>query len=116
MSNQIAERFQAEVVKCLEPLSSQLVPVLRQLVGYPFAPQVHHLDFEVFCDGFTTGFPVRAFFMDADNCEYFVYQNGKAVYPCDVDPELLQIESIYSREFEDGVSSQSEGLDHFTLA
>ena len=116
MSSQVAARFQAGVVRHLEPLSSQLVPVLKRLVAYPFAAQVHHLDFEVFCDGFTAGFPVRAFFMDADNCEYFVCVEGKARYPCDVDPELLKIGKVYSREFEEEFTRQDVDLDCFTLA
>ena len=50
MSDQIAVKFQAEVVGHLEPFSNQLVAVLRRLVACPFVPEVHHLDFEVFCD------------------------------------------------------------------
>lgn len=116
MSEQVAVRFQAGVVRHLEPLSNQLVPVLRRLLAHPFVPQVHHLDFEVFCDGFSSGFPVRAFFMDADNCEHFVYADGKTQYPCDVDPGLLKIQRVYPPEFEEEFGTEAPDLDYFTLA
>jgi hypothetical protein len=112
----VAERFQAGVVAHLEPLTDRLVPVLRRLVDFPYPAEVETLDFEVFCDGFTEGFPVRAFFIDAQNCEFFGYRGGKAEYPCPVDPDLLQLEAVYPREFVEPFRAESPELDHFTLA
>lgn len=107
-------RFQAAVQAHLERLTEQLVPVLRRLIEFPYPAEVECLDFEVFCDGFTDGFPVRAFFMDAANCEFFVYRTGDAEYPCDVDPGLLQLERVYPAQFLEPF--RVPGLDCFTLA
>src|SRR5262245_62531141 len=97
----LSDRFQAQVVAHLEPLTDKLIAVLGRLVGYPHVPEVDILEFEVFCDGFTQMFPVRAFFLDSQNCEYFIYRDGKAHYPCDVDPGLLELEQVYPATLED---------------
>lgn len=112
----LIERFQAGVLEYLEQLSDQLIPVLRQLVEYPFPIEVAYLDFEVFCDGFTQEFPVRVFFMDVKGCEYFEYHNSQAEYPCNVNPQLLQLDCVYPREFEERFMAEDESLDTFTLA
>ena len=72
----IKEQFQEEVRKYLDRLTDQLTSVLKQLVEYSYVPEVKSLDFEVFCDGFTQEFPVRAFFMDEDNGEHFISIDG----------------------------------------
>ena len=115
-SRSLAERFQAGVTVYLEQLTERLVPVLLRLVECPYPPEIAFLDFEVFCDGFTEGFPVRAFFMDDTGCEFFVYRGTKAEYPCDVDPQLLRIKWVYPREFEKPFLVEDEELDTFTLA
>jgi hypothetical protein len=112
----LAERFRSGVVSHLEPLTDQLIPVLRRLVEYPYPPEVAYLDFEVFCDGFTQEFPVRAFFMDATACEFFVYSGSQAEYPCDVDPQILQLDRVYPLEFEEPFLAADDELDVFTLA
>ncbi len=53
----VKEEFQKEVSVCLDRLTDQLVPVLKQLIEYPHVSEVKALDFEVFCDGFTFGLP-----------------------------------------------------------
>ncbi len=111
-----ADRFRAGVVEHLKPLTAELVPVLRRLIEYPYPPEVANLDFEVFCDGFTDGFPVRVFFMDAHNGELFVYRGSQAEYPCDVNPELLKVEHVYPREFAAAFKEEDDTLDTFTLA
>jgi hypothetical protein len=115
MSDTPAE-FREAVTIHLERLSPALTSVLRRLMSHPYPPEVHHLDFEVFCDGFTEGFPVRAFFMDETNCEHFVYINGKAQYPTNVDPGLLEIDGVYSRSFEKDFAARDPELDYMTEA
>ncbi len=114
--NNVKEQFQEEVRNHLDKLTDQLVPVLKQLVEYSYVPEVKSLDFEVFCDGFTEGFPVRAFFMDEENCEYFIYVDGQAQYPGAIDPDLLEIESVYTVDLEEKYLEQDEDLDTFTAA
>lgn len=112
----IKKQFQEDVRKYLDRLTDQLIPVLKQLVEYSYVPEVKSLDFEVFCDGFTYGFPVRAYFMDEDNCEHFIYINGQAQYPCPINPDLLEIERVYPAELEEMYFQQDEDLDIFTVA
>jgi hypothetical protein len=71
-----------------------LVAVLRQLVEHEYPKEVVSIDFEVFTYGFTEGFPVRAFFMDSTNSEYFVAIDGSYRYPSPVDPDLLHIKRV----------------------
>lgn len=112
----LTEQFQAGVRVYLEPHSTALTQVLSRLIEYPFVPEIQHLDFEVFGDGFTQEFPVRAFFMDKNNCEYFVYEAGEAKYPCDINPNLLKLRQVYPVEFEEEFETQDEKFDSFTLA
>ena len=114
--NSLKEQFQKEVRIHLDRLTDQLTPVLKQLIEYSYVPEVKSLDFEVFCDGFTYGFPVRVFFMDEDNCEHFIYVDGQAQYPCPIDPGLLEIERVYSPELEEMYFQQDEDLDTFMAA
>lgn len=74
------------------------------------------LEFEIFADGFTRGFPVRAFFMDAGNTEHFVHVNGEAQYPSPVDPELLEIEYVYPYELEEKYINEDEQFDLWSIA
>ena len=74
------------------------------------------LEFEVFANEFTKGFPVRAFFIDANNSEHFVYVNGKAQYPSPVDPELLEIEHVYTYKLEEKYINEDEDFDLWSIA
>ncbi len=103
------KHFLAEKLNSRTPA---LVDVLGQLVRQPYPVEVTSLDFELFEDGFTDGFPARAFFMDADNCEFFVERDGKFGYPGIVDPELLDIECIFSVEEEEAFLD-TPGADEF---
>ncbi len=111
-----AERFQAAVTERLQFLRSSLVPVLRQLVEHQYPDEVVSLDFEVFTDGFTQGFPVRAFFIDSENNEYFLSFDGSPEYPSPVDPQLLHIDRVYGDDLEPRFLEEDEDLDTFTLA
>ncbi len=108
--------FQQRVCQALELHSEALVPVLRQLVNYSFPAEVVSLDFEVFPESFTSGFPVRAFFMDAHNCEFFSYDGDKAQYPSPVDPGLLRIERVYEPGLEESLLANDPDADDYTLA
>jgi hypothetical protein len=111
-----AEDFKAGVREHLERLSPQLTQTLAQLVNYPFLPEIDHLHFEVFSDGFTQEFPVNTFFLDADGDEFFVVTNGKAEYPCDVNSGLLEIEHVFPIEWERTFTDEDPDLDAFGLA
>ncbi len=112
----LEKEFRQGVRRHLEVLSPGLITVLAQLIGYDYPQEVVSIEFEVFPDQFASGFPVRAFFMDANNCEYFVYEDGKAVYPSPVDPGLIDIVGVYPEEFEDGFVGRDENLNTFKLA
>ena len=112
----LEEEFRSEVRKHLEPLGKELLVLLPQLIRHEYPNEVVALAFEVFSDGFTSGFPVRVFFLDEDNSEFFIYENGEAQYPSPIDPGLLDIEQVYPDELEERFSSQDEDLDTFTVA
>lgn len=112
----LEEQFRSEVREHLEPLTKDLVPLLAQLVTYDYPEEVEALVFEVFPDGFTSGFPARVFFMDSENNEFFVCENGNAKYPSPIDPDLLNIDQVYPDELEERYSRQDDELDTFTLS
>lgn len=100
----------------LDKLSADIKPVLKALIEYEYPKEVVSLEFEVFVDGFTQEFPVRAFFMDSDNSEYFVYVDGKAEYPSPVDPGLLKIDHVYPCELEEEYTNKDNTLDPWKIA
>lgn len=99
----------------LDSLSGQLEAVLNRLVEEELPCEVAHVHFEVFPDGFTSGFPVRAFFLDQNNNEHFVMVDDKARYPTAIDPGLLEIPFVYTRDQELEFSADQD-LDVFTVA
>jgi hypothetical protein len=112
----IEKEFKSKVRAHLEDLTGDLVPVLSELVSYEYPKEVAALVFEVFYDSFSSGFPVRVFFVDDDNSEYFVYEGDEAKYPSPVDPGLLNIKQVYPKELEKQFSAQDEDLDAYTSA
>jgi hypothetical protein len=112
----LENEFRSEVRPYLEKLTNELVPLLSQLVTYDYPKEVEALVFEVFYSGFTRGFPVRVFFVDDEDSEFFVYENGEAQYPSPVDPGLLKIKQVYPYELEEQFSSRDEELDTYTQA
>ena len=113
-----ADAVRATVTRCLGPLSQRLTDVLSQMVAYRYPDGVAVLEFEVFPDpgSFTDTFPVRAFFMNDNNCEHFEYRDGKATYPCSVDPDLLNVSGVLSESAWDEIESEHPELDVCTLA
>lgn len=95
------KEFRAGVRRYLDALDQSITPILSQLIAYRYPTEVVAIHFEVFGYEFTRGFPVRAFFIDSSNSEFFVYVDGKAEYPSPVDPGLISISGVYPLEFED---------------
>ena len=108
--------FQDRVRQALEPHSSALVAVLHKLVAFEYPSGVASIDFEVFPEAFTSGFPVRAFFVDAQNTEFFLYEAGHAQYPSPVDPGLLEIDHVYEIALEAALAASRPDSDPYTLA
>ena len=108
--------FQRAVVNALEQHTQALVAVLRQLVQYDYPPEVVSVEFEIYPDGFTSGLPVRAFFMDETNSEYFVLSGNEARYPSPVDPGLLKLARVYDSSLESALEEASPDADTYTLA
>lgn len=116
MTSDTASRFKVAVTDKLRLLGPELVPVLQKLIAHQYPPEVVSLDFEIFPDGFSEGFPVRAFFMDDENSEHFLEVDGKWVYPSPVDPGLIQITFVYDEAFEATFLELDADLDTYTLA
>lgn len=112
----IEKEFKSEVRAHLEKLTGELAPVLSELVSYEYPKEVAALVFEVFYDGFSSGFPVRVFFVDDDDSEYFVYEGEEAKYPSPVDPGLLDIKQVYPEELGDKFRAKDDDLDTYTAA
>ena len=112
----IEQEFSAKVQEHLQALTASINPVLKELIEYNYPKEVVSLEFEIFADGFTQGFPVRAFFMNANDSEHFVYVNGEAQYPSPVEPELLEIEHVYPYELEEKYINQDEDFDPWSIA
>lgn len=112
----IEQEFSEKVQEHLHGLTASIKPVLKELIEYNYPKEVVSLEFEIFADGFTQGFPVRAFFMDAGNSEHFVYVNGEAQYPSPVEPELLEIEHVYPYELEEKYINEDEDFDLWSIA
>ena len=110
------QTFRQQVRSNLSSLEASLIPVLSALVSYQYPSQVAALDFEVFSDGFTRNFPVRAFFLDSSNTEFFLYVDGTATYPSPVDPGLLEIDYVYPPELEDQLEAESPDSDPWHIA
>jgi hypothetical protein len=108
--------FQQSIERALELHTQALVSVLRELVRYNYPSEVVSVDFEVFPDSFTSGFPVRAFFIDETNSEYFVVVGDEARYPSPVDPGLLNIPRVYDLSLEKALAVECPHADAFTLA
>lgn len=101
MSTDAEFKFRKTVKEHLKKLNNDLELVLKELINHKYPTEVTHLNFEIFLDGFTSGFPIQTFFLDNDNCEFFLFKDGKAEYPSPVDPELLNIDQVYPSELED---------------
>jgi len=112
----IKQEFKEKVSEYLEKLSNDLYPILKELIEYNYPDEVTTLAFEIFVDGFSSGFPVRAFFMDKDKSEHFIYIDGKAEYPSPVDPGLLEIDYVYPYELEEEYTNKDESLDPWHIA
>jgi len=112
----IEEEFKEKVAEHISRLTDKITPVLKKLIEYDYPKEVDTLAFEIFVDGFSSEFPVRAFFMDTDNSEYFIMVDGKAEYPSPVDPDLLKIDYVYPYELEEEYTNQDETLDPWKIA
>lgn len=112
----IEQEFREKVANYLNRLSADIKPVLETLIEYEYPEEVVSLEFEVFADGFTQEFPVRAFFMDSNNSEHFVVVDGKAEYPSPVDPDLLRIDYVYPYEFENEYIEKDSTFDPWSIA
>ena len=115
MAQELADEFRSMLHNGLRPLEDPLIAVLRQLVEHDYPPEVVAIDFEVFSDRWSEGFPARAFFMNESNSEHFIYVDGKAEYPSPVDPALLDVPYVIPPEYEGSVFERDPDLDTFTL-
>lgn len=102
------QQFRTRISEYFHKHDSSLEGALFSLINHQYPDEVAMLQFVIFPDGFTSGFPVRAFFMDKDVCEFFVYRDGEAEYPSPVDPGLLEIPFLYPEALEEECSDDDE--------
>jgi hypothetical protein len=116
MENSSEQMFRQQVRACLHRLTPELVTALTALIRHSYPPEVVWLDFEIFSDSFCSGFPVRAFFLDASNTEFFLYVDGEATYPSPIDPGLLDIAGVYPEQLEVQLANASPECDAWSAA
>ncbi len=112
----IEEEFKVKIAEHISRLTDDIMPVLKELIEYDYPKEVDTLAFEIFVDGFSSEFPVRAFFMDENNSEYFIMVDGKAEYPSPVDPDLLKIDYVYPYELEEEYTNKDDSLEPWHIA
>lgn len=105
---------QSAVLNYLKTFDDSLLSVLKQLIQQRYPLEVKTLAFEIFSEQFSEQFPIRVFFLDEDHSEHFVMVNGEARYPSVIDPSLLLIDGVYSRDFE--CQYLSQGIDIWTIS
>jgi hypothetical protein len=110
------DEFRAAIRPYFDRLTPQLLPLLGALIDYSYPEEVAVLSFQIFSDGFTNRFPIRAFFIDRNNNEHFEYVDGVAKYPSPVDPGLLKVRGVYPAQFEAQFSSAAPLLDPWAVA
>jgi hypothetical protein len=115
MTDDVAEEFKAAIREGLRVYEDSLIAMLRLVVTHNYPSDIVAVDFEVFPDSWSHGFPARAFFLDESNSEHFIYVDGEARYPSAVDPGLLNVPYIITREREESFCRRNPGLDTFTL-
>jgi|SRR5688500_7564709 hypothetical protein len=115
MSDDVGDEFKAAIHEGLRVYEDSLIAVLRLVVTHTYPSEVVAVDFEVFPDSWSQGFPARAFFLDESNSEHFIYVDGEARYPSAVDPGLLNVPYIITRECEESFCRRNPDLDTFTL-
>jgi len=109
-------KFRREVKHYLIALTKELSFQLKKLIDYNYPNEVKSIKFEIFPDMFTEGFPVRAFFMDSDNSEHFILEDGVVKYPAPITPELLNIQYVYPDWFENQYLENAQDLDTRTIS
>lgn len=108
------EELQSQILDYLKKLDDLLLPVLTQLIQQRFPLEVETLAFEIFSDQFSDKFPVRVFFLDQDHSEFFAIVNGEPRYPSAIDPNLIDIDEVYSQAFEEKYLSL--GVDIWSIS
>jgi len=112
----IESEFREKVSVSLNALTDDLTSVLKKLVEHDYPTEVDSLSFEVCHQSFTTGFPVRVFFMDDGYSEHFIITDGKPINPSPVDPGLLNIDYVYPLELEKEFERRDEDFDCWEIA
>lgn len=110
------KEFQRRITQALDVHSSAMVDVLRKLIAHDYPKEVESIDFVVFPMDFYSGFPMRVFFLDKNNTEFFITRNGEAEYPSPVDPDLLDIPQLCSASIEEEIFGEDPETDPWTLA
>jgi hypothetical protein len=116
MSHLAEHAFRQAVRTGLAHLDAPIEVALTSLVRHPFPQEVYALAFEVFSDGFTSGFPVRVFFLDRSNSEHFIWEGERAEYPSPVDPGLLDIDHVYPDRLEEALEVAAPDADPWDIA
>lgn len=109
-------QFKEQVIAHFEQLSEALQARLSTIIEYEYPQEVATLAFEVAVDGFSSGFPVKVYFLDKDNQAHFICVDGKAETGVPRASNLLTIEHVYPDELEDEYTNMDDSLDPWDIA
>jgi hypothetical protein len=109
-------QFKEQVIAHFEQLSEALQARLSTIIEYEYPQEVATLAFEVAVDGFSSGFPVKVYFLDKDNQAHFICVDGKAEAGLASASNLLTIEHVYPDELEDEYTNMDDSLDPWDIA
>ncbi len=109
-------KFRQQVLDALQPHRAALVDALRQLIAHDYPKEVERLEFTVFPYSFTSGWPIRAFFLDRNRTEVFVSEDEDSAYPSPIDPGLLETAPLYAQALEEAVLAAEPDSDPPRLA
>ena len=112
----IEQEYRVGVRQYLDKLNKDIEGILTQLINHEYPDEVTCLDFEIFLDSFTRDFPVRVFFMDDDECEFFIEVDGVAQCPSPVDPDLLDIPCVYPYEYQESFTILDDKFNPWSAA
>ncbi|WP_455233130.1 hypothetical protein [Geopseudomonas aromaticivorans] len=92
--------FRAKVREKLGSLEMQLISALRRQIEAEYPTEAHALSFVVFSDGFTAGFPARAYVLNRANSQV-----------CVSSADLLQADETYPEQLERDAEAADPDMD-----
>jgi hypothetical protein len=109
-------RFRQAVRQGLAAADVSISAALAHLIEHQYPPAVWAIVFHIYSDAFTSGFPVRTYFVDRKNHPCFCTETGSVWLPSFADSTLVDVGHIYSEELEDTFAAHYPEVDTWAIA